>query len=385
MNKTYKTLIIIALMGILSVSTQVFAGNKDRSGQAGAQHLLIDPWARTNGWGTAGVAEIRGLESIYSNVAGMAFIKKTEFGFSRTQYLVGSGISINSFALAQSLTKKDKGTGKIIKNFGVLGISVFSMGFGDIEITTVPQPEGNMGTFSPNLLYIGLHYAKSFNKYIHGGVSFKLINESIADLSTTGFAIDAGVQYLSGPYENFKIGVTMKNIGLPMRYAGDGYSLRGIVNATDHELTLEQRSAQFEMPSLLTIGISYDFLFWGKEYKTMSKEDRIDEGLTRNDATSRITLAGSFTANSYSRDLFALGIEYSLMDIFMIRAGYTIEGGMWNAKTSTTWYSGPCAGVSLGIPLVKKNKGNQKLILDYAYRFTNRWKGNHYISLKVAL
>ena len=116
MNKTYKTLIIIALMGILSVSTQVFAGNKDRSGQAGAQHLLIDPWARTNGWGTAGVAEIRGLESIYSNVAGLAFTKKTEFGFSRTQYLVGSGISINSFALAQSLTKKDKETGKVIKN-----------------------------------------------------------------------------------------------------------------------------------------------------------------------------------------------------------------------------------------------------------------------------
>jgi hypothetical protein len=314
----------------------------------------------------------------------LAFTKKTEFGFSRTQYLTGSGISINSFAIAQSLAKKDKETGKV-KDYGVLGLSVFSMGFGDIQITTVPQPEGNMGTFSPNLLYIGLHYAKSFNDYIHGGISVKLINESIADLSSTGFAIDAGVQYLSGPYENFKIGVTMKNIGLPMNYSGDGYSVRGVVNTTDHELTLEQRSAEFEMPSLLTIGISYDFLFWGKEYKSMTKSDRKDEGLTRNDASSRITLAGSFTANSYSRDLFALGIEYSLMDIFMIRSGYTIEGGMWNSETSTTWYAGPCAGISLGIPLVKKNKGNQKLILDYAYRFTNKWKGNHYISLKVAL
>ena len=231
-----------------------------------------------------------------------AFTKKTEFGFSRTQYLTGSGISINSFAIAQSLAKRDKETGRVIKNYGVLGLSVFSMGFGDIEITTVPQPEGDMGTFSPNLLYIGLHYAKSFNKYIHGGISVKLINESIADLSSTGFAIDAGVQYLSGSYENFKIGVTMKNIGLPMNYSGDGYSVRGVVNTSDHELTLEQRSAEFEMPSLLTIGISYDFLFWGKEYKDMTKEDRIDEGLTRYDASSRITLAGSFTANSYSRD-----------------------------------------------------------------------------------
>lgn len=386
MKKTYKTLIIIALIGMIStMNTQVFAGNRDRSGQAGAQHLLIDPWAKSNGWGTSGVAEIRGLESIYSNIAGMAFVNKTEFGFSRTQYLVGSGISINSFALAQKISKRDKETGKIIKDYGVLGLSVFSMGFGENEITTVDQPEGNMGYFSPNLLYIGLHYAKAFNKYIHGGVSVKLINESIADLSTTGFAIDAGVQYLSGPYENFKIGVTMKNIGLPMRYSGDGLSLRGVVNTSNHEMTLEQRSADYEMPSLLTIGVSYDFLFWNKEYQNMSKEDRIDEGLTRSDAEHRITLAGSFTANSYSRDLFALGLEYSLKDIFIIRGGYTIEGGMWNSATSTTWYAGPCAGVSFGIPLAKKAKGNQKILLDYAYRFTNKWKGNHYISIKVAL
>jgi hypothetical protein len=58
---------------------------------------------------------------------------------------------------------------------------------------------------------------------------------------------------------------------------------------------------------------------------------------------------------------------------------------MWNPNTSTTWYSGPSAGVSLGVPLVKKSKGNTRLLFDYAYRFTNRWKGNHYIGIKVEL
>lgn len=386
MNKIYKRLIIIALIGIFAgASLDSLAGNKDRSGQAGSQHLLIDPYARTNGWGTAGVAEIRGLEAIFSNVAGLSFVKKTEFGFTRTQYLVGSGagIGINSFSIGQHLTRKTKDGSR--KDYGVLGLSVFTMGFGDIQITSVNQPEGGMGNFSPNLMYIGLSYAKSFNKFIHGGATVKLINESISDASAFGFAIDAGIQYLAGPYENFKIGITMKNIGLPMSYKGDGLSVRGVVNTTDHELTMEQRSAEYEMPSLLTLGASYDFLIWTGEYKDMEKEDRKDEGLTRDDAEHRITVAASFTANSFSSDFFSLGIEYAFSRYFMVRGGYNIENGMWNPNTSTTWYSGPSAGVSLGIPLVKKSKGNTRLLLDYAYRFTNRWKGNHYIGIKVEL
>lgn len=388
MNRTYRTLIICTLISVFAMAaTSVFAGNRDRSGQAGAQHLLIDPWARSNGWGSVGVAETRGLESIFSNVAGLSFVQKTEFGFTRTQYLSGSGAGIgcNSFGIAQALYKKDKETGKKVKDYGVLGLSVYTMGFGEIQITTVNQPEGGMGTYKPNLMYIGLSYAKSFNRFIHGGVTAKLINESIYDCSTTGFTIDAGIQYLAGAYENFKIGITMKNIGFPMSYKGDGMSVRGVVNTTDHELTLEQRSAEFEMPSLLTLGLSYDVLFWGGEYKEMSKEDRKDEGLTRDDAAHRLTFAASFTANSFSRDIFALGVEYGFSRYFMVRAGYSMEGGMWKESTSTTWYSGPSAGVTAAIPLVKKAKGKSRLLLDYSYRFTNRWKGNHYIGIKVEL
>lgn len=386
MNKIYRPLILIAVVSLLAGSANLHAGNRDRSGQAGAQHLLIDPWARSNGWGNAGVADTRGLESVYANVAGIAFMNRTEFGFSRTQYLAGSGagIGINSFGIVQSLARRDKETGVKIRDFGVLGISVFTMGFGDIPMTTVTQPEG-IGTFSPSLMYIGIHYAKSFNNFIHGGVTGKIITENISDMSATGFALDAGVQYVSGPFENFRIGVTLKNIGLPMRYSGDGLSLRGVVSTTDHELTLEPRSAEAEMPALLTIGVSYDFLMWGRKYQSMSREERVDEGLTRNEADHRITLAASFTANSYSRDNFVLGIEYGFMQYFMVRAGYTIEGGMWKESTRTTWYTGPSAGVSIGIPLVKKERGNQKILLDYAYRFTNRWKGNHSIGIKLAL
>lgn len=394
MKNTYKSLIICVLVALISVGTSysVLAGNRDRSGQAGASHLLIDPWARTNGMANAGIAEVRGLESVYSNVAGLSFVKKTDFAFNRTQYLVGSncGININAIGFAQHLGKA--------KDFGTLGISFSSMGFGQVQVTTVAQPEGGLGNFKPSLTTIGIHYAKSFNHFIKGGVSLKIINESIADLHATGFAIDAGVQYVAGKFENFKIGVTLKNIGLPMSYKGDGMSFRGRINNTGVEQTLNVRSAEFEMPSLLAIGVSYDFLWFGGEYANMSKEDRAAEGLTRDEAQHRLTLAASFTANSYSRDIFAVGMEYGFMRYFMIRAGYSLENVTSKKETnengeqelaavlfnSDSFFLGPSVGATVAIPLSKTNVG-QNIYIDYAYRFTNKWRGNHLIGIKVSL
>jgi len=395
MKRIYKTLLICIMLGFFAAAFTAMAGNRDRSGQSGAQHLLIDPWARSSGWSSCGVAETRGLESVFSNIAGLAFTKRTEVAFTHTQYLSGSGggININAFGIAQGLSAKNKETGRRI-DLGTIAISVFAMGFGDIPVTTVDQPDGTAAIFSPKLNYIGVHYAKSFNRFIHGGVSFKIVNESISDLRANGIAIDVGVQYLAGAYDNFKIGVTLQNLGLAMSYKGDGIAIKAQQEGTRHIATVEQRQAQYELPALLAIGLSYDFLIFTEGYQRMSREDRKAEGLNRSDAVHRITLAGTFIANAYSRDNFALGIEYGFMQFLQLRAGYmlqsftkrNIDGKDRIFANADSFYLGPSAGVTVGIPLTKKGKGNnQQLLIDYAYRFTNFWKGNHYIGLKFSL
>jgi len=51
MKKIYGILLAIFLVGLVSFPSQyAAAGNKDRSGQAGASELLINPWARSSGW-----------------------------------------------------------------------------------------------------------------------------------------------------------------------------------------------------------------------------------------------------------------------------------------------------------------------------------------------
>ena len=37
-----------------------FAGNEDRAGSAGATELLINPWAKSSSWGSAGISSVNG-------------------------------------------------------------------------------------------------------------------------------------------------------------------------------------------------------------------------------------------------------------------------------------------------------------------------------------
>ena len=72
MKNFYKYLAALFLIILIAgISTDSFAGNKDRSGQAGASELLINPWARSSGWGGVNTANVRGLESMFGNVAGI--------------------------------------------------------------------------------------------------------------------------------------------------------------------------------------------------------------------------------------------------------------------------------------------------------------------------
>ncbi|MBK6835395.1 MAG: hypothetical protein IPG89_14445 [Bacteroidetes bacterium] len=101
MNKISKIVLNSAVAIGLMSSGSMFAGNPDRAGSAGRGQLLINPWARSTGWGGANQSNAHGLEAMYLNVAGLAFTKKTEVVFSRSNWLGGSKVNINAFGFTQ--------------------------------------------------------------------------------------------------------------------------------------------------------------------------------------------------------------------------------------------------------------------------------------------
>jgi hypothetical protein len=341
---------IIALLLMSGTMSFVMAGNENRAGQAGAMEILVNPWARSSGWGCANSGSVRGLESINLNVAGIAFTKKTELLFSYTSLAQGSGVEVNAFGFSQKLGESN-----------AIAMTVTAMSFGEIEITTTENPEGGIGTYSPVLANIALSYAHMFSNSIYGGITVRVISESMSNLNASGVAFDAGIQYVTGEREQIKFGISLNNVGPTMTFRGDGLSFKADVLSTGVSLTAEQRSQSFELPSCVRIGGSYDF--------------RLSE-------LHRLTLAGTFTSNSFSKDQYHIGLEYSLKELFLIRGGYVYESGLFDPEMRTTIYTGPTAGISFDVPY---NKNGSKFTIDYSYKMSNLSDATHRIGARVNL
>ena len=350
MKSIFKIFAVVVILTTLTAQS-VMAGNDERRGTAGAAELLINPWARSTGWGGVNVANARGLDASFVNIAGLAFVKNIEVAYSNT-ILYGGKSGLNSGAVINTF-----GLGVRVFESGVLGVYIFSAGFGQLDVTTFDSPEaGANGTFSPSYMNINVAYAHSFTNTIHGGVNFKVVTESTDNISGSGFAIDAGIQYVTGEDDELKFGISLKNWGPSMSFGGTGHSLT-MTNHAGNNFTVETRAASMELPTCLNIGLAYDFLF-----------DQWDQ---------KLTLAAAFTSNAFLRDNYTLGVEYGLLNRVQLRAGYVFQPGLLTGNAATA-NSGIHAGASVDIPLSKKDD-NTGITLDYSYSTANQLKGTHAI------
>ena len=347
-----KTLVGLVTAGVV-LSSSLFAGNEDRIGSAGASHLLINPWARGSAIGDAGVANMNGIEATFTNVAGLAFTDKTQIKFNYSNWMGNAGISLNSAGFAQRISESS-----------VFSVSVQSLNYGDIPITTVANPEGNIGFFSPRANIFNVAYAKEFSSSISGGINFKVISENISNMKATGVAIDAGIRYVTGEQDHIKFGIALKNVGPVMKYKGDGLAQQVTYVSTGFIGSLENRSATYEMPSLLSIAGSYDFIFSEK---------------------NKLNVAAAFTANSFSKDQFRLGLDYGMTTekmAFNLRGGFVYENGLFSAENRSNALIGPTAGFSIDA-LVGKSKS--ALGLEYCARFAGVFGVIHTIGATISL
>jgi hypothetical protein len=341
------------IFSLFTVSLTMFAGNPDRAGSAGASHLLVNPWARNSALANSGMASVNGVEACFLNVAGLAFTRKTDLVFSNNQYLVGTGIKINSLGFGQKLGES-----------GALGVTVTSMRFGDIPITEVDIPEGGIGTFSPINTNIGVSYAKGFSNSIYGGITVRLISEAIYNVKAQGMSFDAGIRYVTGEKDNVRFGISLRNVGPPLRYRGDGLSIDGTIatgSGNTTTLTVDQRAEKFELPSMVNVGFAYDFIFSEK---------------------SKLTGNLQFTSNSFTRDQFGIGAEYSFNNRFILRGGYQYESKIGSEEERTTVFTGPAGGLTVQIPA---GKNGSIIGFDYSYRVTNPFSGVHSLGIHVEI
>ncbi len=355
---------ILIFITALSISSLSWAGNPARTGTAGATELMINPWANSSGWNGINSSNIKGIESLNLNSAGLTQIKSTNVGFSYMKYI--ADIKLNSMGLAQKIGSQS-----------YIGISLFSMNFGNIERTDVNNPDGGIGTYSPRFTNIAVSYAHKFSDFISCGVVFRGISETGAsDVKAKSACMDAGVQY-SGKSKksaasevkgkDLHLGISLRNVGVNGVFAGDGLSYH-FTDADGVQRTAQIRSAPFQLPTQLHIGASYDV-----------KLDK-DSSVFHN----KLTIAGNFTSNAYANNQFGLGVEYTYKKIFAVRGGYQYEDKINDKELHINAFSGLAFGASINIPLNKQNNDNM-ISFDYSFRDSQFFGATHCLGIRVDL
>ena len=287
---------------------------------------------------------------MFLNVAGLAFTKKTELLFTNTQYFVGTGIQLNAAAFGQKVGKS-----------GAFALSVVNMNFGDIARTTEALPEGGIGSFTVNYSNIGISFAKEFSNSIYGGLTVRLISEAIYNVRSQGVAFDAGIRYVTGEKDNVRFGITLRNVGPPMKYKGDGMTVSAVIPSSGNTLTVEQRSQPYEMPSMVNVGFAYDFIMKN---------------------SMKLTANAAYTSNSFSKDQIALGLEYNLRNRLFLRGGFQQDIGSNTTYNAKSALSGPTGGMTIQLPT---GDNGSVIGLDYSYRLTNPFNGIHSMGIHITL
>ena len=363
---------IILSIATLGLAFSAWAGNPARTGTAGATELMINPWAYSSGWNGVNSSNVRGVDAFNLNIAGLSQIKSTNVGFSYIDYLKLAEIKINSFGLAQK-----------IGGNSYIGLSVFSMNMGNIERTDVNNPDGGIGTYSPRLNNVAIGYAHKFSEAITCGLVFRGISEAGAsDVKARAACMDAGVQYSAkSPKERARdnevkgrdihLGISLRNVGINGVFTGDGLSYQ-ITDADGVQRTMQMRSAAFQLPTQLHIGVSYDI--------------RLDKDTNTTNAAynNKLTIAGNFTSNAYANNQIGLGLEYAYKKIFALRGGYQYENDLTNSDLRINAFSGFAFGASIYIPL-KKASNDNLLAFDYSYRDSRFLGATHSFGVRIDL
>lgn len=328
-------------ISLLMAFQMAFAGDLDRVGTVSATELLIPVGARSISMGGATFANVSGAEAIFWNPGGISTGARAEAFFNNMRYI--ADINVNYIAAVYNA-----GTG------GAFGFHIKALDFGDIDVTTVENPDGDGTTYSPTYIVAGGTYGRALTDRISAGFTGKFIYEEIQQTSASAVALDMGIQYRFN--NSLAIGVVMKNIGSKMRFDGrDLETASPIPGGTpdSEDGFFSARSQEANIPSLFSFGIDYRY--------NVNEENSF-------------SVSGAFANFNEASDQFYGGIEYNFKDFFFLRSGYNYE-----SEQNDSQIFGASFGAGLSYPL-----GGFNFAFDYAWRqLTDYFDSNNIFTLKL--
>ena len=346
MNSKVK-LAVLLLVGACLVYSSVFAGNKSRIGTAGAQELLIPVGAQGLALGGSALSSVTGVEALYWNPAGLARMPgSAEAMFSQMSYIADIGVTYGAVGIKAG-------------SMGNLGLSIKSLSFGDIPVTTEQFPDGTGQTYSPAFIDFGVTYSSLLSDRISFGITATLVTEKIQSTSASAVAFSGGLQYSGLGVQGLSLGVAIKNVGSGLTFDGSNLLVSATPSGADRGATYYKVStASADLPTSLEIGLSYRATFA---------------------ENAQVIVSTQFLNNNYQDDEYKFGGEVSYQQLFFLRGGYTLAPSADKDPTGQTSYQYDYtfgAGVKLDL-------GGVTASVDYAYRHQLILSANNVIAITL--
>lgn len=317
--------LLVVLYTFASYS-QGFVTDVSKRGTSAATFLSIGQSARAIGMGSAFVGVQGDPSGMYWNPAGIAYIDGVSLLFDHTNWIADVGY--NFFAGTYS-----------IEGLGTIGLSVIVSDIGEMDVTTINQPEGTGQTFSATDFAVTLAYAVKLTENFAIGFNPKFIYQSIWNMNASSFAIDLGVQYRT-PFDGMILAMSISNFGTKMRLDGNTtlvlFDSDPQSSGNNDKIPAYLETNDWALPLIFRVGVAYD---------PIKSENH------------KLTLALDALHPSDNYESVNVGAEYIFMNLLSLRGGYK---SLFLDSAEETF--------ALGFGIQKQIIGNITLYFDYSYQ-----------------
>ena len=323
--------IIYSLIIMTLAWGSAFTSGLSKSGSVGAQFLKIPVGSRYQGLGEASTAMVNDAYSLYWNPAGLAQIEGSHITFTNVNWV--TDIALNYVAF-----------GTRVADVGTVGFSATLLTMGNMEVTTVEQPEGTGEMFSASSMALSVGFARQLTPRLAFGAAVKYIHEEIYNEKAGGVAFDFGTQLETG-FRSLRIGMNIANMGPEMKFSGPDLlqPLDIGTGSTPHgSVTVDP----YELPLTFRFGAAYDLV------------DNIQ---------NRWTVVAEAKQPNDNDQQASVGSEYCFHESYSLRGGY---------KFNTDEQ-----GLSLGGGVNSRVGKETVLMVDYAWADFGRLESVHRFSI----
>jgi hypothetical protein len=307
-------------------------------GSAGAIFTKLWVGARASGMAGAYSAMTDDVTSLYWNPAGIANLQ-------------GVNVAASTMLWFGDVTENFVGVTLPVSDKYRAGFALTLVDYGSLSEATIAQP-ANAGTFNANDLSFAATIAGALTDRFSFGATAKYLQNNILDMSASGFAFDAGSEYLTDFY-HMRISMDIANLGPNQSFSGNSLDFianNPYINQVRDSLNGSQLTQPFSLPLIFRLGLATDVL----------------QGTVEN---QKLNMDFDFSTHSDGPEQYNLGAEYVWNDMASLRAGYAFNEDE--------------LGFGIGAGFHYKSEDFSGVI-DYSFNTTKNLGGIHQITISAA-